>query len=174
MNRLGALSGLLARAARSCSKRWASGALGLPAEFAAVGTVGQDITAQARSLHTSLSACQGQPAEAKSSAVTPEPPRKYRPLGDKELWHEAWMYEDKFGTEDDPIVVPSLEPERIIGVTDPEDDTLVVWGILKEGEPPRQFIENGEFYVLKQVEYVKKVGDVVEELEAGAEKAKLA
>ena len=84
------------------------------------------------------------------------------------------MYEDKFGTEDDPIFVPSLEPERIIGVTDPEDETLVVWGILKEGEPPRQFVENGEFYVLKMVEYVKKVGDVVEEVEGGADKAKLA
>lgn len=82
------------------------------------------------------------------------------------------MYEDKFGTEDDPISVPSLEPERIIGVTDPEDDTLVVWGILKAGEPPRQFIENGEFYLLQMVEYVKKVGDVREELEA-SDKAKL-
>lgn len=84
----------------------------------------------------------------------------------------ARMYEDKFGTEDDPISVPSLEPERIIGVTDPEDDTLVVWGILKAGEPPRQFIENGEFYLLQMVEYVKKVGDVREELEA-SDKAKL-
>jgi hypothetical protein len=36
------------------------------------------------------------------------------------------MYEDRFGTEDAPMVVPSLEPERIIGVTDPEDDNLVV------------------------------------------------
>lgn len=84
------------------------------------------------------------------------------------------MYEDKFGVEEDPIVVPSLEPERIIGVTDPEDETLVVWGILKEGEPPRQFVENGEFYVLQLVEYVKKVGDVMEEIEGAAEQAKLA
>ncbi|GLC41307.1 hypothetical protein PLESTB_001077100 [Pleodorina starrii] len=173
MNRLGSLSGLLVRAARSCSRRWASGALGLPAEFAAVGIVGQDVASQARSLHTSLTTCQGAPAEANPSALSAEPPRKYRPLGDKELWHEAWMYEDKFGTEEDPIVVPSLEPERIIGVTDPEDETLVVWGILKDGEPPRQFVENGEFYVLKLVEYVKKVGDVMEEIEGGADKAKL-
>lgn len=36
------------------------------------------------------------------------------------------MYEDRFGTEENPIIVPSLEPERIIGVTDPEDDNLVV------------------------------------------------
>lgn len=71
------------------------------------------------------------------------------------------MYEDKFGTEEDPIVVPSLESERIIGVTDPEDETLVVWGILKENEAPRQFIEGGEFYILKTVEYIKKVGLLV-------------
>lgn len=84
------------------------------------------------------------------------------------------MYEDKFGTEEDPIIVPSLEAERIIGVTDPEDETLVVWGILKDGEPPRQFVENGEFYVLKHVEYIKKVGDVLEAIEGGADKAKIA
>lgn len=36
------------------------------------------------------------------------------------------MYEDRFGTEEEPIIVPSLESERIIGVTDPEDDNLVV------------------------------------------------
>lgn len=175
MNRLGALSGLLARAARSCSRQWATAASGLPAELAAVGIVGKELGAQVRSLQTSFSPCQEtSPHAAKTTALSQEPPRKYRPLGDKELWHEAWMYEDKFGSEDDPIVVPSLEPERIIGVTDPEDDTLVVWGILKVDEAPRQFVENGEFYVLKQVEYVKKVGDVVAELESGAEKVSIA
>jgi hypothetical protein len=61
------------------------------------------------------------------------------------------MYEDRFGTEDDPVIVPSLEPERIIGVTDPDDDNLVVWGVLRESDPPRQFIEGGEFYVLRKV-----------------------
>ena len=35
----------------------------------------------------------------------------------------------------------------------------VVWGILRESEAPRQFIEGGEFYVLKTVAYVKKVGE---------------
>ncbi len=59
------------------------------------------------------------------------------------------MYEDRFGTETEPVVVPSLEPERIIGVTDPDDENLVVWGIVRETDPPRQFIEGGEFYVLK-------------------------
>mmetsp|Transcript_27240 Transcript_27240/g.73601 ORF Transcript_27240/g.73601 Transcript_27240/m.73601 type:complete len:186 (+) Transcript_27240:97-654(+) len=109
--------------------------------------------------------------EAKPPSV--EPPRKYRPLADKEMWHEAWMYEDKFGTENDPIWVPSLENERIIGVTDPDDDNLVVWGILRANEPPRQFVEGGEFYVLNVVPYVTKVGDVIEQIEAskGAEQA---
>jgi len=77
------------------------------------------------------------------------------------------MYEDRFGTEDDPVIVPSLEPERIIGVTDPDDDNLVVWGVLRDNDPPRQFIEGGEFYTLKKVPYVKKVGDVLDEIEGG-------
>jgi cytochrome c oxidase subunit 5b len=80
------------------------------------------------------------------------------------------MYEDRFGNETDPIVVPSLEGERIIGVTDPEDDNLVVWGILRDGEPPRQLIEGGEFYLLSKVPYVRKVGDVLEEVEGTKEK----
>ena len=76
------------------------------------------------------------------------------------------MYEDRFGTEDDPVVVPSLEAERIIGVTDPDDENLVVWGILRDSDPPRQFIEGGEFYLLKKVPYVRKVGDVLDEVAA--------
>ena len=103
-----------------------------------------------------------------ASTCRVEPTRKFRPLADKELWHEAWMYEDRFGTETDPVVVPSLEPERIIGVTDPDDENLVVWGIVRENDPPRQFIEGGEFYVLKKVPYVKKVGDVLDELEGAS------
>lgn len=35
------------------------------------------------------------------------------------------MYTTHFGTETDPLIVPSLEPERIIGVTDPDDENLV-------------------------------------------------
>lgn len=171
--RLGSASGLLLRAALSTSRQLVAGGA-LAAQAAPVGKLALQVLGfqAVRGLHSSLSAWQaGQPA-ATTTALSTEPARKYRSLVDKELWHEAWMYEDKFGTEDDPISVPSLEPERIIGVTDPEDDTLVVWGILKAGEPPRQFIENGEFYVLQLVEYVKKVGDVREELEAG-DKGKL-
>lgn len=51
--------------------------------------------------------------------------------------------------------------ERIIGVTDPEDDTLVIWGIIREGEPPRQLVAGGEFFTLKRVDRVPKVGDVL-------------
>jgi len=126
--------------------------------FSAVSTRGLHFSALAQSLQETTTA----------DPLLHEPPRKFRPLGDKELWHEAWMYEDRFGNEDSPILVPSLEAERIIGVTDPEDDNLVVWGILREGEPPRQLIENGEFYLLKLVPYVAKVGDVLE-LEVGQE-----
>lgn len=81
-------------------------------------------------------------------------------------WVLRRLYEDRFGTEADPVIVPSVEEERIIGVTDPDDDNLVVWGILRDGEGPRQFIEGGEFYVLKKVPYVKKVGDVLDEIAA--------
>ena len=51
--------------------------------------------------------------------------------------------------------------ERIIGVTDPEDDTLVIWGIVRENEPPKQLVAGGEFFVLKRVERVEKVGDAL-------------
>lgn len=59
--------------------------------------------------------------------------------------------------------VPSFRcaGERIIGVTDPEDDTLVIWGIIREGEPPKQLVAGGEFFSLKRVDRVPKVGDVL-------------
>lgn len=44
---------------------------------------------------------------------------------------------------------------------------LQVWGILRANEAPRQFIEGGEFYVLKEVPQIAKVGDVLA-LEAGS------
>lgn len=46
-------------------------------------------------------------------------------------------------------------------MTDPEDDTLVIWGIIREGEPPKQLVAGGEFFVLKKVTQVEKVGDVL-------------
>lgn len=41
--------------------------------------------------------------------------------------------------------------ERIVGVPDPEDDSLVWWGSLEEGQPAKQIVEGGEFFVLKRV-----------------------
>lgn len=46
-------------------------------------------------------------------------------------------------------------------MTDPEDDTLVIWGIIRESEPPKQLVAGGEFFSLKRVDRVAKVGDVL-------------
>lgn len=100
------------------------------------------------------------PTTAGGEAVT-KTDEKYAHLTDKDIWDEAWAYEPRFGTEDSPIMVPSLLSERIIGVTDPEDDTLVIWGIIREGEPPKQLVAGGEFFSLKRVPRVDKVGDVL-------------
>ena len=103
-----------------------------------------------------------------------------------------------FGTEDNPVVVPSEHTERIVGVADPDDDSLVRqerggghwgggsgrvewktyergrswimrccfhvtahpppsrllqvwWGVIEDGQPPKQIIEGGEFFVLKKL-----------------------
>lgn len=47
--------------------------------------------------------------------------------------------------------VTSEFEERIVGVPDPDDDSLVWWGVIKEGEPPKQIVEGGEFFVLKRL-----------------------
>lgn len=171
-SRLFSLSGLLARGVNASSSLGAfQGSLSLEAT-AAGRALGNLLGVSGRGMHSSSAISQAAGVAKAGGALSTEPARKYRQLDDKEMWHESWMYEDKFGTEDDPIIVPSLEAERIIGVTDPEDDNLVVWGILRENEPPRQFIEGGEFYVLRTVSYVKKVGDVLEELEKNPSLAK--
>jgi len=56
------------------------------------------------------------------------------------------------GTPEEPVVVESVLEERIVGVPDPDDDCLVVWGLIKVGEPPRQLVDGGEYFVLKTVE----------------------
>ena len=38
----------------------------------------------------------------------------------------------------------------VIGSADPDDDSLVWWGIIEEGQPPKQIIDGGEFFVLKR------------------------
>jgi hypothetical protein len=78
---------------------------------------------------------QQSPAHPQLSTPTPPPPPR--------------VYDNKFGTETEPIVVPSTQAERIVGVTDPHDDTMVIWGVLKEGEPPRQLVAGGEFFVVQ-------------------------
>merc|ERR1712216_398709 len=64
---------------------------------------------------------------------------------------EAWL-QAPFGTPEKPVVVTSSFSERIVGVTDPEDDSIVVWDFIREGEPPKQIIENGEYFVLKKID----------------------
>ena len=68
-----------------------------------------------------------------------------------DLFYEDW-YDAAEGTPTSPVVVTSIQTERIIGVTDPHDDSQVVWGVVREGEPPKQFVEGGEYFVLKKVE----------------------
>eukprot|EP00882_Tetradesmus_deserticola_P001003 GHRQ01001086.1.p1 GENE.GHRQ01001086.1~~GHRQ01001086.1.p1 ORF type:complete len:162 (+),score=67.08 GHRQ01001086.1:129-614(+) len=109
------------------------------------------------SYHSSATSWASQPATTAGAVTTAE--EKNAHLVDKDIWDEAWAYEPRFGTEDSPIQVPALLGERIIGVTDPEDDTLVIWGVIREGEPPKQLVAGGEFFVLKKVERVEKVGD---------------
>jgi cytochrome c oxidase subunit 5b len=66
-------------------------------------------------------------------------------------WHEDWL-DAPFGTADKPVEVPSMFDHRVVGVPDPDDDSLVWWGIIEEGQPPKQIIEEGEYFVLKRVE----------------------
>ena len=57
-----------------------------------------------------------------------------------------------WGTEDNPVTVTSIHSERVVGVPDPYDDSIIWWGFIKEGEPPKQIIDDGEFFVLKRIE----------------------
>ncbi len=57
-----------------------------------------------------------------------------------------------WGTEDNPVEVTSSLHERIVGVPDPYDDSIIWWGTIEEGQPPKQIVETGEFFVLKKVE----------------------
>ena len=67
-----------------------------------------------------------------------------------EMFHEAWL-DAPFGTEANPVEVTSEFSERVVGVPDVEDDSTIWWGVLKEGEGPKQITEGGEFLVLKKL-----------------------
>lgn len=67
-----------------------------------------------------------------------------------DMFHEAWL-DAPFGTEANPVEVTSEFSERIVGVPDPDDDSTVWWGMIEEGQPPKQIVEGGEFFVLKRL-----------------------
>ncbi|KAK9836117.1 hypothetical protein WJX81_002446 [Elliptochloris bilobata] len=67
-----------------------------------------------------------------------------------DIFHEDWL-DAPWGTEDKPVEVTSSFSERIVGVPDPYDDSIVWWGTIEEGQPPKQLVEGGEFFVLKRI-----------------------
>ena len=50
------------------------------------------------------------------------------------------------GTLANPVVVTSGYATRIVGATDGDDDSIIHWGVVKEGEPPMKIGE--EYFVL--------------------------
>jgi cytochrome c oxidase subunit 5b len=68
----------------------------------------------------------------------------------RDMWHEDWL-DAPWGTTAAPVEVTSVFSERVVGVPDPADDSIVWWGTVREGEPPRQIIEGGEYFVLKKI-----------------------
>jgi len=68
----------------------------------------------------------------------------------RDLFHEDWL-DAPWGTAAAPVEVTSVFSERVVGVPDPADDSIVWWGTVREGEPPRQIIEGGEYFVLKKI-----------------------
>lgn len=57
-----------------------------------------------------------------------------------------------FGTEDKPVQVTSSFTERVVGVPDPYDDSIIWWGKIEADQPPKQIIEGGEYFVLRVLE----------------------
>jgi len=68
----------------------------------------------------------------------------------KDLFHEDWL-DAPWGTAEAPVVVTSSFSERVVGVPDSYDDSIIWWGTIREGEGPRQLVEGGEYFVLKRV-----------------------
>ncbi|KAK3247948.1 hypothetical protein CYMTET_42568 [Cymbomonas tetramitiformis] len=61
---------------------------------------------------------------------------------------QAWLNAPT-GTEENPVVVTSMFTERIVGASDPDDDSHVIWSVVKEGAAPK--LIGGEYFILKQV-----------------------
>ncbi|CCO17559.1 predicted protein [Bathycoccus prasinos] len=53
------------------------------------------------------------------------------------------------GTKESPCVVTSEMEYRVVGVTDPDDDSIVIWGRLEEGKGP--MLIGDEWFVHKRV-----------------------
>lgn len=53
------------------------------------------------------------------------------------------------GTRDNPVQVTSSLASRIVGATDPDDDSIIHWGLVEEGKGPVQI--GDEWFALKRV-----------------------
>jgi len=53
------------------------------------------------------------------------------------------------GTKEAPVAVTSSMPYRIVGATDPDDDSIVHWGRVEAGKPP---IKIGEEWFVHKAE----------------------
>ncbi|KAL4425162.1 hypothetical protein ABPG75_009178 [Micractinium tetrahymenae] len=135
---------------RALARQIAASGLAAPAT---VGALGAAATAAVRGLSAAHYANTSGDELASYLEQTTGPEREEleaKAKGIENPWHEAWL-DAPFGTEDNPVVVPSEFGERIVGVADPDDDSLVWWGVIEEGQPPKQIIEGGEFFVLKRL-----------------------
>ncbi|XP_046844754.1 cytochrome c oxidase subunit 5B, mitochondrial-like [Xenia sp. Carnegie-2017] len=56
------------------------------------------------------------------------------------------VYSGPGGTKDNPIKVPSMEDERIVGCISEEDMTYIEWFTLKKGKPQRS--DSGIYFEL--------------------------
>jgi CubicO group peptidase (beta-lactamase class C family) len=53
------------------------------------------------------------------------------------------------GTRENPVQVTSSLSSRIVGATDPDDDSIIHWGLVEEGKGPVQI--GDEWFALKRV-----------------------
>ncbi|KAK9823694.1 hypothetical protein WJX72_004673 [[Myrmecia] bisecta] len=151
MSRAGRLLGQLARAAATSLTSSATAASQASAytvpqvqKLAAASTA-------ARSLHTSLGtfAANLSTLDAEIEHATGlERQELEKAAKGVDPWHEDWL-DAPFGTPENPVVVPSIEASRIVGVPDPYDDSIIWWDLIEDGQPPKQIVDGGEYFVLK-------------------------